>query len=310
MPCCRGRPGAPTSHGRPRRWARLAARLALVAAALAAPQRASAQTPSHAFGWTVRVERWTEHYQYRFENPTTFDSPQPVPHFFEQRYDAGNTWLLVAATYRLAGARARTEAGFTPSRHTAGSDIDTFFLPTGDVATSGTNGTVSLYSLRVGERLTLATWRGIDLGVVVEYRRSRANFLPDDRIVTHSQPPSERREFTTDRETTISHVFGSGLTADASLPAGGGWRLALGADLLPAVRGWLVTKLPDKYPGQDIVAEALNFGARVRVSIEHCWTHVAMGVRAAARGVWPYHRSARYRERGAAAGMFVTVGGN
>jgi hypothetical protein len=293
------------------RSTRCAGGLALATTVLVGmPPPALAQTLAAPVRWTIGLERRAEHDRYHFENPTTFDSPEPVPHFFEQRYDAGNTWLFVRAGYRLLGGRAATEAGVAPSIHTAGSDIDTFLLPSGDVATSGTSGLVSMYSFSVSERLTLAAWHGVDLGVVVEYRRSRANFLPDYRVVTHSQPASETREFTTDRETTVSHVLGSGFTADVELAAGAGWRLSVGGDVLPAVRGWLVTKLPDKYPGQDIVAEALNFGAAARLSLERRWARVAAGVRGDARGVWHYHRSAQYRERGAGVAIFVTLGRN
>ncbi len=37
------------------------------------------------------VEAKRDHFLYHFDNPSSFDTPAPVPHLFEQRYDADNT---------------------------------------------------------------------------------------------------------------------------------------------------------------------------------------------------------------------------
>jgi hypothetical protein len=107
--------------------------------------------------WSGAVERRVEHIRYHFTDASNFDTPGLVPHFFEQAYDASNTWLSVAADYRLAGATARTEAAFTPRVSTSGSDLDTFFDPSGDVIVSGTDGLVSLGSVAFSERLGITT---------------------------------------------------------------------------------------------------------------------------------------------------------
>ena len=285
--------------------------LPFLVAALAGAGPPAAQTgpAPPAVAWSLSIERRTERDVYHFDSPSTFDSPTALPHVFEQRYRSSNTWLRAGARYRLFGAGAQTVVGLTPRIQTSGSDIDTFFLPSGDVATSGTDGGVSLRAFAVAERLDLAGWRGIRLGVVLEYRRTRADFLPADRVVAHTQPPSVTREFTTDQETTISQVFGSGLTADASVPLGGSWRMRAGADYLPTVRGWLDTRLPQKDPGVDIVAEALNFGARGRLEFARHWARLEAGVGVEAGGVWRYRKAAHYGERVAAIGVFVRTRG-
>ncbi len=65
----------------------------------------------------VRLERRRERFDYHVDNPSNFNPGPLVPHFFEQRYDADNTWILVRGHYRLAGAAAATEFGITPADH-------------------------------------------------------------------------------------------------------------------------------------------------------------------------------------------------
>ena len=176
--------------------------------------------------FSVSIERRDEHVRYHFTDASSFDTTTLVPHFFEQRYDASNTWISVAADYRLADAAARTEVALTPRVTTAGSDLDTFFNPSGDVIVSGTDGLVSLGSVALSERLGITTWRGWTLGVTVGYRRSRADFPPDVVVVTHTIPPSTMRTVTSDPETTISQVVESGFIGDAHWRLGGAWHLS------------------------------------------------------------------------------------
>lgn len=286
--------------------------LALVGAAIVAqapPAAAPVASPATpALTISLSVERRVEHYDYRFDHPSTFDTVALVPHFFEQHYDAGNTWLLVSASYRFLGAPASTEVGFTPRVTTFGSDIDTFFQPSGDVVTSGSRGDVRLRSFSVDQRFGLARWRDWTFGVALGYRRSRADFPPDDRIITHSIPPSETREFTTDRETTVSRVIASGLTARARWRTGARWQVTLDADVLPITRSRLVISLPDKYPGQDIVGDALAFGAKARVTVERRSGHLTAGVAVTTSGAWGYRSTAHYHQQGVGVAAFVGVG--
>jgi hypothetical protein len=255
--------------------------------------------------WSGAVERSVEHIRYHFTDASNFDTPGLVPHFFEQTYDASNTWLSVAADYRLAGATARTEAAFTPRVSTSGSDLDTFFDPSGDVIVSGTDGLVSLGSVAASERLGITTWRGWTIGVTVGYRRSRADFPPDFVIVTHTIPPSTTKAFTTDHETTTSQVVESGFIGGAGWRLGEAWRLSASVDALPVTRGFLSVSLPEKYPGKDATAAASAFGARGRLAIERLFHGITAGLGATCGGVWSYQSSAAYRTRSAGVMVYL-----
>jgi len=259
-------------------------------------------------GLTFSIEQRHERYWYHFDNDSAFDTTALVPHYFEQHYDSARTWLLVSATYRLGEAAASTEIGFSPEITTFGSDIDTFLQPSGDVVTAGTRGDVFLRSFSISERLGLVTWRGWDTGVALGYRRSRARFAPGDRIITHSQPASETREFTTARETTVSRVIESGFTTSGRFAMPGGWRLTVRADLLPLTRAKLSVSLPDKYPGEDLSAEARALGANARVALERRG-RVNVGAAFDAGGAWSYRKTQSYGRRNFAFAVFAGIGG-
>jgi hypothetical protein len=265
----------------------------LLSQAPAAPAAAPSPDPPR-FAVTFGVERRDEHVRYHFTNDSNFDTAALVPHFFEQKYDASNTWIVFGADYRLAGAAARTEVAWAPARTTAGSDLDTFFDPGGDVIVSGTDGTVSMGSLAVSQRFGITRWHDWTLGVTVGYRRSRAEFPPDFIVVTHTTPPSTSRTFTTDRETTWSQVIESGFTADRRWMLDGRWCVAASAEALPITRGRLTISLPDKYPGMDINAEALAFGAHGRVAIERAVGSLTIGAGATFGGAWSYQAKSAY----------------
>jgi hypothetical protein len=274
--------------------------------ALLAQNPAPAPSPARP-AVTVGVERRAEHYRYRFDHPSTFDTVDLVPHFFEQRYDAGNTWLVASTTYALFRMRAWTEFGVTPTVTTAGSDIDTFIQPSGDVVTSGTAGRVRLRSMSVEQRLGLRSSASWTIGVAIGYRRARADFLPDDIIVTHTQPVSQTRTFTTTRETTVSRVLQSGVMSEVRWRPAGGWRVAVAAEALPVSRARLTTRLPDKYD-HDIVDDALAFGTSGRMSVEHAWSHLVAGAAITASGAWGYRRTSGFHAHSVGVGVFVRTG--
>ena len=258
--------------------------------------------------FSAGVERRVEHVRYHFTDASSFDTATLVPHFFEQSYDASNTWIFAAADYRLAGAAARTEAAFTPRVTTPGSDLDTFFDPSGDVIVSGTDGLVSLRSWAVAERLGITTWRGWTIGVTVGYRRSRADFPPDFVVVTHTIPPSTTRTLTTDHETTISQVVESGFIGAAGWRLGDAWRLSASVDALPITRALLTVSLPEKYPGRGTTAAASAFGARGRLAIERLFRRVTVGLGATGGGVWSYELSSGYRAQSAGVTLYLRAG--
>jgi hypothetical protein len=281
----------------------IAALVMEAARASAAAPTASPSRPRVTF--QASVEGRVDFVRYRFANPSSIDTAEPVPHAFEQRYDASNTWIALAAEYRLAGAEARTSISFAPRVTTTGSDIDSFFDPSGDVVTSGTTGDVTLGSIAIDQRFGLTTLRGWTLGVALSCRRSRADFLPALVVLTHTQPPSSSSTFTTDRETTTSQVIESGLAADRRWAMGSGWTVRARIALLPLTVARLRISLPDKHPPLDTTGQAVAFGARGDVSVERRIGPLVGGAGATLASAWSYGQTSAYRDR--AAGVIVYV---
>jgi hypothetical protein len=272
-----------------------------------APAAAVPAAPDDRPGVSVRLERRSGRFDYHVENPSNFNPGPLVPHFFEQRYDADNTWVIVKGHYRLGGSAAATEVGITPPVTTAGSDVDTFFEPSGDVITSGTRGTVRLRMLSIQQWFEMTTWRAWRLGITAAYRRADMDFLPSDRIVTHSQPPSETREPVGGDETTWSHVIASGVTASSGFAVTDRWRLLVDLEAMPLTRARLNISLPLKYPGEIIRQDTFGFGARGRLAAERRSGRWSAGGAVTLGGAWGYQSSARYHERLVGGDVFVRL---
>lgn len=275
-------------------------------AAPAGPGRLPPDRP----GISIRVEARAERFTFHVENPSNFEPGPLVPHFFEQRYDSDNTWVIVTGHYRLLGGAASTELGLTPRVTRAGSDVDTFFQPSGEVITSGTRGDVRLHSVSLQQRIEMSHWRGWTMGVTLGYRRSEMDFLPSDRIVTRSRPPSETREPVGGDETTWSHVIESGVTAAAPFDLGARWRLLANIEALPLTRARLTISLPLKYPGELIRQDTFGFGARGRLAVERHAARVSLGAALTLGGAWGYQSTANYQQRHVGGDVFIRVGGS
>lgn len=92
-------------------------------------------------GWiSVASEVTRDRFHYTFENPSSFDTAELVPHEFTQTYWADNVWLIVRARFNADNHLFETEFAATAQRSTRGDDYDTFFQPWGDVAISWTTG--------------------------------------------------------------------------------------------------------------------------------------------------------------------------
>jgi hypothetical protein len=231
-----------------------------------------------------------------------------VPHFFEQHYRANATWLRVTARYHVLGGEARSTFAFAPEVAARGSDVDTFFQPSGDVVTSGTRGGVRWRSFAISQDLVLAEWRQWTFGAVIGYERSRARFLPDDIIVTHTVPPSETRTPTTTRETTWSRVLESGVQMRRHMvSARERWHAAIEAAALPLTRGRLDVSLPDKYPGEILSFETMAFGARGRIQVERRWTRFGVAVDAFLHRAWRYHATPRFERTAGGVSALLTL---
>jgi hypothetical protein len=233
----------------------------LVAAIAAAPASAAAQSVS------VGVEPAYDRFTYRFENPSSFDTPQPVPHFFEQSYVADNLWLVAAVRY-TAAVPWETSGGATFRRTLPASDFDTFFNPDGAVIVSGTNGDAEIQSFRVSQRAQVGRARAVVFGVGYTLRYDRADFLVGHKVVTRNGEVIQAFDVTT-REMTSSIVQEFFFGADAGRALGPRWRVAIGGEAAPATTGRLAIELPDKYPGATLVFVANGLTATGRLTFNH-----------------------------------------
>jgi hypothetical protein len=221
------------------------------------------------FQLDLGVEQRRDRIRYRFENPSTFDTTEPVDHFFQQRYAADRIWVAARAAYRPSAARRwLAEAGFAPPVTTFGEDLDTFFNPGNNVIVSGTSGEVLMRSLRAAGWLERTGRRGRVARVGYSYRRDVSIFrTPERKIVTMSNPSLTQESITFDHETTISqvHQFWVGSTTRRSLSRR--WLIEMDGVAAPATLARLNTLLPEKYPGQDIVFWATGFELAGRVTV-------------------------------------------
>ena len=240
------------------------------------------------FEVSLGVEVRRDRYHYRFENPSSFDTTALVPHSFRQSYVADNRWLVVRARYRVGRQLWATEVAVTPERVTLGDDFDTFRQPNGDVVTSGTRGDVSLRSWRIAQRLVDAGSPRVRVLAGYVYRRDRARFHPADRVVTHTGPPAETRTFITTRETTISETHELRFGVDRTWRRAGGWELRAAAEGAPALVARLTTRLPDKYPGRDVVFVAFGGSAAWRLTAARAWRRWFVEASADGERAWSY----------------------
>jgi hypothetical protein len=277
----------------------------ILAIALAHAPRPASPPANDAPSFKVAVSDRVEHVTYHFNNNSAFDTSQLVPHYFEQKYDAGAVWLTASAAYSALGTRMTTTGGLTPHVTTAASDIDTFFDPSGDVITSGTDGLAHLWSFAVDQRMDIVRAPSWSLGLDVGYRQSRADFLPADIVVTHTMPTSTSSTYTTDPETTFSRVFGVGVYLSGSRRLNQDWDVTYDASATPAASARLTTELPVTHPGQDITFAALAFGAVARAGVSHTWGRVAAGVELDAGLTRGYRQTADYRANTLAVAFFV-----
>ena len=228
-----------------------------------------------------------------------------MDHFFQQRYEADNTWVVVRAGYRPSPPRRWVaEAGFTPEIVTFGEDLDTFYNPGNNVIVSGTSGDVDMWSTRVAGWFERSLRGGLIERFGYSYRRDRSHFhTPIRKIVTTSNPPSVQQSLTSARETTISqvHQVWVGLAKHGALSPQ--WRLRGDVSAAPATLARLTTILPDKYPGRDIVFWASGFEVAGRLALVRNGRWPLEASIDAGR-TFPYRSSARFTRNS----LGVTIG--
>lgn len=256
---------------------------------------------------TVSVGPVSDTFSYVVFNPSTFEPGPLVPHRIDQRYQPMQLFARGRVDYRVRGVVMASSLSVAPPVTAPGSDVDTFVQPSGDVVTSGTQGEVRLWTLSLAHRIEMAQWRGWRVGVAVRYRRSTMDFLASDRIVTHSEPPSETREPVGGDETTWSHVVESGVFARRSSRVGHRWRLAGGIEGYPVARARLVIALPLKYPGQHIRQDTFGGGIRGWVEVGHATGPVTIGAGLTTGHVWSYGDRATYTAHQIGGNLFLRL---
>lgn len=252
-----------------------------------------AQAASWSASATVTQTR--ESLRYRFENPSSINSTELVPHFFEQTYDTRNLWLGARVTHPLGGRKAEARVAVTPQATRRADDFDTFFQPDGNVIVSGTTGTASIRSWRAEERVVLGRLRGAEIGLAASYRQDSARYHDGTGIVTTSMPPTETRRLVTTREFVTSRMIESSVFAAAD--TGG---LSLAAGVVPAGSGWLTVDLPDKYPGRLLrfVSRYSAASAQVRYARRVLGARLGLGLEAQATRPWRSSDAVRLRSLG------------
>jgi hypothetical protein len=262
-----------------------------------------AQAPSP---WSVSVstEARVESLKYHFDNPSSFDTSELVPHFFEQTYDTDHVWMIARIDHPLGRFRGSLDGGVTPAATRRADDFDTFFQPDGNVIVYGTTGNASSQSWRLSERIEMGRGRFLRYGLAYSYRRDRARFHDGDGITTTTIPPSTTHRLVTTRETTVSQLHVISWFGEMVRQVGAHDSIEAVVDAAPAALGRLTVDLPDKYPGQ-----LLAFHARVaivsgRATYRHAWDRWSLTAGAGATSTFSWSRDARLDARA----LFATVG--
>jgi hypothetical protein len=257
----------PQSDGAPIAGRTLVATTLILAAslipAIATPVQAQESGPAAV---AIGYERTRDRFHYRFENPSSIDTPELVPHEFTQTYWGDNRWIVLRGAFTVRSRRFETEAAATPRRTTRGDDYDTFFPPSGDIVVTGTTGGISMRSWRVRQAIVLGRKAGVEWHLAYQYRSDRSEFHAGLKSTSHTQPPSYEESVVFTRETTISRNFGPEVRLARGW-RGAGWRVILATAVAPITNGRLTILLPEKYPGQTIVFNAFYASVEPRLTV-------------------------------------------
>lgn len=213
----------------------------------------------------VGIERTVDRARWHFDNPSSYDTPERVPHYFEQDYTLDNLWLTADASYR-AGVDWHTSIAATPVREADATDYDTFFNPGGVVWVSGTSGQARVHSVRLAQAVDLGRVAGLQLTGGYRLRVDVADFLEGNRTDTRNGVVVEQRLVTTREYTSgqTHEVFIAGMHSRDLSP---NWLLRVSGEASPAAVHRLAIELPDKYPGRTLVYRTTNLTASGRVEL-------------------------------------------
>lgn len=218
-----------------------------------------------------------DRFTYHFDNPSIFDTTAPVPHYFEQRYDADNLWLVAAAKY-TAGIPFETTGGLTPTRSSTGDDYDTFVDPDGTVIVAGTTGPISIRSWRLGQRADVARAGAVTVTSGYRLRVDLVDFGVGHKTIVRNGVVVSATDVSSPEHTAsqVHEIYGG-------IRAGG-----FAAEFAPITLGRLLVQLPEKYPGQDLIYYAK--GATGSASYSLAWSRLVFSVHA--QHMWSYSSAA------------------
>ena len=254
--------------------------------------------------WALGVEYQRDRFDYRFENPSSFNTAELVPHVFEQHYDADNVWLTGRVRFMLGRRAFETEGGVTANTTGVGSDYDTFYNPDGNVIVYGTTADTDASSWRAAQYVGLGSWRGLLFRVAYSYRRDRASFRPSYSTTVQTKPPSSTAFWNADRETTVSEVHEIRVGLERAFTPGPSWRARLTADVAPTTLARLTTILPDKYPDPIVfIAKGLSVNAALHITRQIGRWHAGMVVSYAQ--AWSYQESNAYHRKALSGGVVI-----
>lgn len=240
---------------------------------------------------SVGTEVTRERTTYHFDAPSSYDTSELVPHFFEQHYVLDNIWLNVSASYR-AGADWRTSVGVTPVRQALATDFDTFFNPGSVVWVAGTTGDARVHSIRIEQEADLGRARGFLLSGGYRLQVDFADFLEGDGTDTRNGVLISRRLVTT-REYTNAQSHQIFLRASHSASLSPRWQVRLSGDVSPAAVARLAVQLPDKYPGQTLVYSTSSLLTIGMVDVARTRSNWPIAVHARAGHAWRYSSTRR-----------------
>jgi hypothetical protein len=266
-----------------------------------APRAAPETEPA---GVSVALEARRDRFDCRFENPSSFNTADVVPHFFVQQHDVDNVWLVARIRFNTAGRLWETEVGVTPPGVGLGSDYDTFFQPDGNVIVYGTTAETTLRSWRVAQYVGLGNWRGTRLRAGYSYRNDRSEYRPSYSTTTQTKPPSTSSVWNTDRETTVAEVHEVRLGAARALVHDHRWRAEATADVAPTTLARLSTILPDKYE-EPVVFIAKGFSVEAQLRVAARAGRVGAGASIDYVHTWSYGEKNQFHRSGLGASLYL-----
>ena len=271
-------------------------------AAALAQQTPRAAPPASPPGvrWSAGVEYQRDRFDYRFENPSSYDTPDRVPHAFQQRYDADNFWLTARLSFTLGRRAFESEGGISAAASGTGSDYDTFYQPDGNVIVYGTTAMTDAWSWRAAQYVVLGSWLGVRWRGAYSYRRDRAEYRPSYTTIVQTRPPSSTAFWNSGRETAISEVHEVRIGVERAFGLDTGWRIHVTGDAAPTTLARLTTILPDKYPEPIVfIAKGLSVNASLHAARRIGGWHAGIAVTYAQ--TWSYSSSDAYHRKAVSA---------